>query len=78
MALSNNVVVMSRWKPVKRVSLKGQYWDQYYLVSSSVTQTVGLSAPSVSLQTTKLTCVVNMLKGRDAIQRDLGRLEQCT
>ena len=40
-----------------------------------MTWTVGLSAPSAS---TKLSNVINMLEGRDAIQRHLDGLEMRT
>ena len=46
------------------VPLKGQHWNQCFLTSSSVTLTVGSSAPSASLQMTP-SCVVQLTRQRD-------------
>lgn len=41
---------MSRWRSVTSVSLKDLYWDEWYSIPSSVTETVGSSTSSASLQ----------------------------
>lgn len=56
-------------------SLRCWYWDQHCLISSSATQTVGLSASSAHLQIT-WSWVVQLTCPRDRIQRDLDSLER--
>lgn len=69
----------SKWKPVTSGVPWGSldlYWDQYCLISSLITLTLGLSAPSVNLQMTLSCGAVDSLAGRDAIQRDLERVDE--
>ncbi|GAB0204777.1 hypothetical protein GRJ2_002943300 [Grus japonensis] len=65
--------------PRKLVSIQGSsswYWHKHCLISLSATWTVEWTAPSANLPTNAPCGVVNMLEGRDAIQRDLDRLER--
>ncbi|GAB0186347.1 mitochondrial enolase superfamily member 1 [Grus japonensis] len=64
--------LMSKWRSVTSGVPQGWYWDWRCLTSLSATWTVGLSAPSASLLMTPSSVVW----GRDAIQRDLDRLER--
>ncbi|GAB0207018.1 mitochondrial enolase superfamily member 1 [Grus japonensis] len=64
---------MSKWRPVTSGVPQGQYWDWCCLTSLLVTWTVGLSKFA---DDTKLCGVVDTLEGRDAMQRDLDRLER--
>jgi len=53
-----------------------QYWDWCYSASFLVTWTVGLSSPlAIFADNTKLSGAVNIFMGRDAIKRDLNRIE---
>lgn len=53
------------------------YWDQYYLISSSVSQTVEFSAPQAAFQMTpKLSGALCLPERKDATQRDLESLEE--
>ena len=56
--------------------LRGWYWDRRCLTSLSVASTGGLSAPSASLQITSSCVVRSHTGGKDAIQRELDRLDQ--
>ena len=59
------------------VSLRGPYWDQRCLTSLLSDMDSGIECTlSKFANDTKLCGVVNVLEGRDAIQRDLDRLER--
>lgn len=56
----------------------GQSWHWCFSTSLLMIQTVGSCEPTASLLMTP-TCVVQLsFRGRDAIQMDLGRLEEST
>ena len=77
---SQRVVIngsVSGWGPVTCGVPQGWSWDWCSSTSSSVTQMMASSTPSASLQMTpKLRGAVNTSEGREAIQRDLDRLEK--
>lgn len=53
------------------------YGNLYYLISSSVTNTKGLSAPTTSLQWTPQVCQVVQLRSlKDRMQRELDKLQK--
>ncbi|GAB0180568.1 cAMP-dependent protein kinase inhibitor alpha [Grus japonensis] len=69
---------MSKWKAVMSAVPQRLYWDQYYLISI-FTDDIGSGIEHIlrkSADDTKLSGAVDLLEGRDAIQRDLDRLKK--
>lgn len=58
------------------MSLRALPWGGYCSISSSMTQKVRSSAPSASLQVTKLSSSVDIAEERDDLQRDQDKHEK--
>lgn len=64
----------AQWKAVTSGVPQGSVWELTFLASLSVVWTVGLSNPSASLLTMPSCVTLNVLEGRDVIQRHLDSL----
>ena len=69
-------ILMSKWRAVTSGFPQESVLGSCCLKCLSVMWTVRLSAPSASFLRTPSCGAVDTLEGRDAIQRDLGKLQQ--